>query len=247
MMRDRRRPGAALLSRRRGPRTAALLAGLVLAFPAASTSGAEISLVEDWSRHAIGATGVPAGWTKYATLGGRARYELDITREDGQRALHLMSRDEHTTIAKTIRVNLRATPVLEWSWKIARLPAGGDIRRKETSDLTGHLFVVWPRAPSLLRSRLIGYVWDGLIPAGSIEPSRKTRVVTFIVARSGTGDLHRWVVERRNVADDYRRLFGEEPDPPAAVAISIDTNDTGSAAEAFIGRIAFTPDTLARP
>jgi hypothetical protein len=48
------------------------------------------------------------------------------------------------------------------------------------------------------------------------------------------------MVERRNVRDDYARAFGEEPSSPGVVAISIDTNDTHSTAEAVIGRIAFT-------
>jgi hypothetical protein len=48
------------------------------------------------------------------------------------------------------------------------------------------------------------------------------------------------VTERRDVYEDYRRAFGEDPEDPRAVAISIDTNDTHSTAEAFVGRIAFT-------
>jgi len=35
-------------------------------------------------------------------------------------------------------------------------------------------------------------------------------------------------------------LFGEDPDNPQAVVLSIGTNDTHSGAEAFLGRIAFT-------
>ena len=48
------------------------------------------------------------------------------------------------------------------------------------------------------------------------------------------------MTERRNVYEDYRRAFGEDPEDPRAVAISIDTNDTRSTAEALVGRIAFT-------
>jgi len=35
----------------------------------------------------------------------------------------------------------------------------------------------------------------------------------MIVVRSGTADLGRWVRERRNVYEDYRRAFGEAPPP----------------------------------
>jgi Protein of unknown function (DUF3047) len=150
------------------------------------------------------------------------------------------SAGDHSTIAKEVHVQLGQTPVLEWAWKVLSLPAGADLRNKSTSDATGHLFVVWPRWPALLRSRLIGYVWDRTLPMGSMVTSRKTGTVTFIVVRSGAQGLGEWQVQRRNVADDYRKLFGEELSDPGAVALSIDTNDTRGRAEAVFGRIAFT-------
>jgi hypothetical protein len=52
--------------------------------------------------------------------------------------------------------------------------------------------------------------------------------------------LNQWLSERRNVYEDYRRVFGEDPEDPPAIALSIDTNDTRSTAEALIGRIEFT-------
>ena len=48
------------------------------------------------------------------------------------------------------------------------------------------------------------------------------------------------MTERRNVLEDYRRIFGEEPDAPGAIALAIDTNDTHTTAEAVVGAIRFT-------
>ena len=220
-----------------------LVLATVLAFAALAPSSApeaEVSIVEDWGQQAIGAAGVPSGWNPYATVGGRPAYDFTVAEEDGRRALRLRSHDDHSTIAKKIRVDLRATPILEWTWKIVKLPAGADIRKKETSDLTGHIFLAWPRVPALFRTRLIGYVWDTLAPAQTVEKSQKTGAVTFFIVRSGARDLNRWLTERRNVYEDYRKIFGEEPENPEAVIVSIDTNDTHSRAEAFIGRIIFT-------
>ena len=199
----------------------------------------EIASVENWVRHKLGAHGIPAGWRAYETIGGRPVYDFTIVEDEGHRGLHLRSRGDHSTIARRLRISLKATPLLEWSWKMAQFPAGADLRRKETSDLSGHLFVVWPRQPAMLRSRLIGYVWDEKIPADTVEPSRKTGTVTFVVVRSGPADASTWVTERRNVAEDYRRIYGEEPEDAGAVALSIDTNDTRSTAEALFGAIAF--------
>ena len=219
-----------------------VLAAALLLGGAVRAIGADPVVVEDWSRHAVGAPGVPDGWRKYETVGGHPAYDFAIVEDGGHRALRLRSRDDHSTIAKDLAVDLARTPVLEWTWKIRALPTGGDVRRRETSDLTAHLFVVWPRMPALLRSRLIGYGWDATAPAGTIAPSRKTRTVTFVLLHSGSDGLDRWTTERRNVRADYRRLYGEEPDSPGALALSIDTNDTRSFAEGLIGSIRFLPD-----
>jgi len=196
-------------------------------------------VVEDWRTPPVGASGVPHGWRAYETPGGHPRYDFTVREDDGRRALDLRSADDHSTIAKEITVDLTVTPVLEWSWKVVTLPAGADLRKRATSDATGHVFVIWPRFPAMLRSRLIGYVWDETLPAGTTVQSAKTSTVTFVIVRSGRAGLGRWHDERRDVAADYRRIYGEPAPAPRAVALSIDTNDTRAPAEAWFGAIAF--------
>jgi hypothetical protein len=215
------------------------LAAAVVLVAGGARGDVAVSVVEDWSRQTVGATGVPDGWHPYETPGGHPRYDFQVVSDEGSRGLRLRSQDDHSTIAKEVHVDLRATPVLEWRWKIVKLPEGADLRSKATSDVTGHVLVAWPRFPALLRTRLIGYVWEATAPAPAMEHSRKTSLVTFFVLRSGPAQLGQWMVERRNVREDFRRAFGEDPVDPGAVAISIDTNDTRAAAEAIIGRIAF--------
>jgi hypothetical protein len=217
----------------------AVVAAAVLALLTAASAG-RVVVIEDWTADAVGRKGIPSGWTG-ETFGRRAEYELTIEEDGGRRVLHLRSRDEHSTIARELtgKVNLKQTPILEWSWKTTILPTGGDLRRKEATDIAAQLYVVWPRFPALLRSRIIGYVWDASTPVSMVVKSRKTGTVTFVVMRSGSQDLGRWLTERRNVADDYANIFGEPPDDPGAITISIDSNDTHSHAETFIGPIVF--------
>ena len=197
-------------------------------------------VIEDWSGAPLQHHGVPPGW-QGESWGRRAMFDLTIVDDGGRRALLMKSRDDRATIRKDVRgrIDLKATPVLTWSWKVVALPPGGDARRWETTDQAAQLYVAWQRFPSLLRSRVIGYAWDTSVPAGTILPSQKTSTVTYVIVRSGPAELGRWLTERRNVAEDYRRIFGEEPDQPGAVSLSIDSNDTHSSAEALFGAIAF--------
>jgi hypothetical protein len=42
------------------------------------------------------------------------------------------------------------------------------------------------------------------------------------------------------VAEDYRRIYGEEPTiPVGAVSVAIDSNDVAGRAESYIGEILF--------
>lgn len=61
----------------------------------------------------------------------------------------------------------------------------------------------------------------------------------MIVVESGTTKLNTWVTEERNVYEDYKRAFGEEPPPISGVAIMTDTDNTGESAEAYYGDILF--------
>jgi hypothetical protein len=137
--------------------------------------------VENWRSQPTGARGIPSGWEAYKTPGGRPAYDFVVVEVDGRRALRLASNGDRSTIARAVQVDLAATPVLEWSWKAVRLPAGADVRRSAISDAAAQVLVVWPRPPELLRSRIIAYTWDTTAPANSILKSPKVGTVTFVI------------------------------------------------------------------
>jgi hypothetical protein len=64
--------------------------------------------------------------------------------------------------------------------------------------------------------------------------------VTYVVVRSGEADVGRWITERRDVYRDYIRIYGEEPAEEARViSVAVDSNDTHSRAESYVGEIRF--------
>ena len=153
----------------------------------------------------------------------------------------MLSDQDNSIISKRVgKIDVAKYPVLEWEWRVVTLPTGGDSRNAATDDQAGQVYVVFPRFPEALRSRIIGYVWDSTAPAGLIVESPRTGMVNYVVVRSGPADLGRWIVERRNVLEDFRRIYGQDPSEAAEiVSIGIDSNDTGSRAEASMGAIRF--------
>ncbi len=214
-------------------------AGCLLLATTALAWAADRIVVEDWSRIAVGTRGLPPEWKGQSW--GSPKYDFAVVDNDGKRVLHLKSRDEGSTIARDLRgkIDLKATPILEWSWRIVTLPKGANSCKKSTDDQAAQVYVAWRRFPEALRSRIVGYVWDSTAPVGTICKSEKTSTVTYVVLRSGPAELGKWITESRNVSEDFRKIYGEEPDTPDAISVSIDSNDTNSVSESFVGEILF--------
>jgi hypothetical protein len=226
-----------LLSKLKGLIVTGIALGIVATTPALPADPASL-LVDDWSRQREGQTGIPTGWQGHDR--SRPKYEFIIAVDGVQKVLRMRSRSDNSTISKEVAIDIRRFPILVWRWKIVTLPTGGDSRRRDTDDQAAQVYVTFPRFPERLRSRIIGYVWDTTAPAGTIVRSPSASAVTYVVVRSGEADIGHWRTETRNVHDDYTRLYGDEPpERVRAVSVAIDSNDTRSSAESYIGEILF--------
>jgi hypothetical protein len=217
---------------------AAWIAAGLLAAASAGFAAADTVVIESWDKQPQNQQGIPDGWQKQNW--GSPKYDFTIVSEGGERAIRLRSNNDSSTITKEFKVDVRQYPILQWRWKVVTLPKGGDARHKETDDEAAQLYVTFPRFPSAVRSRIIGYIWDTAAPAGSIFPSQKVGNVNFVVVRSGEGELNKWLTETRNVLEDFTRIYGEAPkEDVGAVSISINSQNTGTSAEAFFDGISF--------
>jgi len=85
----------------------------------------------------------------------------------------------------------------------------------------------------------INYIWESRAPLGTVVPNPYTDRVKMIVVESGEDKLNQWVSEERNLYEDYRKAFVEEPPMISGVAIMTDTDNTDKSAIAYYGDILF--------
>jgi hypothetical protein len=85
----------------------------------------------------------------------------------------------------------------------------------------------------------INYIWESKVPRGTMIPNPYTDRVIMIVVESGESKLNQWVSEERNIHEDYKKAFGQEPPMISGVAIMTDTDNTGEIATAYYGDILF--------
>ena len=85
----------------------------------------------------------------------------------------------------------------------------------------------------------ITYIWESKTPKGSVVPNPYTDRVRMIVVESGASRLNQWIQEERNIYEDYKTAFKQEPPFISGVAIMTDSDNTGESATAFYGDIIF--------
>jgi hypothetical protein len=200
----------------------------------------------------------PDGWSplRFARIERETRYSL--VADGGATVVRAEADASASGLIRRVEIDTRAYPILEWRWKVANLVEKSDLAAEEGDDYAARLYVafkydparvsVWNRVKYALIKALYGeypphaginYVWATREPVGTTTWNAYTDRVRMIVVRSGPADLGRWVSESRDVLEDYRAAFKEEPPPIAGVAIMTDADNTGERVVAWYGDIRF--------
>lgn len=169
---------------------------------------------------------------------GETRYIFDG--KSGRRALFADSRGTASGLYREIRVDLRRTPFLNWSWRVDRVLEGVDERGKAGDDYPARVYVVVSGGVAFWKTRSLVYVWSSGQPIGATWNNAYTSNARVMALRSGMRDAGRWVSEKRDIRADFKQLFGEEIDAIDAVALMTDTDNSGQSATAWYGDIVFT-------
>jgi hypothetical protein len=201
---------------------------LFCAYPA---SASQKLVVADFSS-GMDKKGVPSGW-ELKERSGKA--DISIVRDGPLHALRLRSSDTSFSIQKPVDVNLREYPVFSWKWKVTRIPDGGDFRKRKADDQAAQLFLAFSN------SNIIVYIWDSSAPQGLTDDAWAPPFLTIkaVVVRSGQHETGKWITENRNVYEDYRNIFGEEPPQVAGLRIQINSQHTETYCESFFADITF--------
>jgi hypothetical protein len=177
--------------------------------------------------------GISKNW-KEKSFKGLTLYE--VVQEDGQRCIKATSNASASALYFEIDFDPKEYPFLAWSWKVSNILAKGDELRKEGDDYAARVYVVFPSA-LFWRTKAINYIWANKLPAGQAVPNPFSSNACMIAVQSGTAHVGQWLDEKRNLLEDFRKCFGEDPPKAGAVAIMTDTDNTGEQAVAWYGPI----------
>ena len=220
-------------------------------------STSDVLVVGDFSGATVG-NQVPEGW-KPLTFRNIDRYTLyRLVDDDGRVVVRAESDRSSSGLTREIRINPKEYPLVSWEWKVSNVLQKGDVSKKEGDDYPARIYITFEydssRVGLLDKAKYeavrlfygqypplgaINYIWGSKAPVGTMVPNPFTDQVVMFVLRSGEGDLNGWVSESRNVYEDYKKAFGEEPPMISGVAIMSDTDNTQESAVAYFGDIVF--------
>jgi hypothetical protein len=195
---------------------------LLIAFTAGPSGAAEVPLAR-FTQSDL------SGWSDKAFKG-----KTDYSFADGGLKAH--SAKGASGKIKKISIDTRSYPRLSWSWRIDHTLRHEDVTRKSGDDFAARVYVIFPRT-FFWRMRAINYVWSAKMPKGSHAPSPHTGNAVSVAVESGDAKAGNWVFEERNVYEDYKRIFGEEPPLLGGIAVMTDTDDTKEETTAWYGDI----------
>jgi hypothetical protein len=203
-----------------------------------SVRGENGFLLVDRFQGGMNSEGAPAGWRLEKTPGTNSK--IVIEKEKEEQFVRMLSINDGFGLRKDISFEIRKYPYLSWRWKAVKLPKGGDIRKRETDDQAGQIYVIFPRFPSLINSRSLGYIWDTQAPIGSAGTSTAYSKMRYVVLQNGEGKMNQWIFETRNVFEDYKKYFQEDPPPVGEVLLYINSQHTQTSAEICFTEISFS-------
>ena len=191
--------------------------------------------VDNWDAYTVGPLDLSAEWRRYPPERGTLKHAPEVVVEAGRPVLQLTTSGEAVRIGRALKIDPAKTPWLVWDWKALVLPEGGDVRDLKRNDQAGRVMVAFEGMKGIL------YVWDTTAPVGTeVRPDELELFQrVLIVVRSGPGELGHWLSERRNVVEDFRRLFGGEPPPIKLIGVESHSNDTRTRTSIRFGRLRF--------
>lgn len=186
--------------------------------------------------------GLPDGWQRLNLPKARHHTRYELVSVDGRTVVKADADSSASALMKKVTLDPRAFPNLGWSWKITGVLPGARWHDKAHDDFAGRLFVLFesPGGPFSFARTIImkigggfsgdalNYVWASGVDLGQMARSPYTDRVAMIVVESGDDRAGAWVVEQRNVLDDFEAAFGRPPGRIVGIALMTDTDNTRS-------------------
>lgn len=198
-----------------------------------------------------------AGWQEQRFPGKRpTMYRLGQDPQNGHSIVKARASGSASMLRKKVGVAAHEIAEIDFSWRAEKIHVLSDIGDVSATDAPLRLVLAfdgdrsrWSAKDAMLNelSRLLMgedmpyaslvYTWCAQSPKGAVVPNPRTQTVRNLILESGIENQGRWLSYRRNVRDDFLRVFGEEPGNLTSMALMTDADNTDSQTEGWYREI----------
>ncbi len=200
----------------------------------------------------------PPGWEPLTFDKIPTHTQYDLVKDGDTVVVKANSNQSSSGLTREIKIDPKEFPIVEWQWKVKNILKKGNVNEKSGDDYPARLYITFEydstkvgffekakyETAKLIYGQYppigaINYIWESHSPIGTMVPNPYTDRVNMIVIESGESRLNEWITEERNIFEDYKKAFGEDPPIISGVAIMTDTDNTKESAVAYFGDIVF--------
>jgi hypothetical protein len=205
---------------------------------------------------------IPSGWKLRERLWQTKGAEAKWVTKEGIRAVKLHSKGTLTFLEKTVDIDIKEYPIVSWKWRVENVLQNVDERTRAGDDHPIRIFFVfqpdeskqsfWFKLKRFLYldwvhghpmgGRFTEYLWSSHLKVGTIISDPDKPWQKLMVIERGTEHLGKWLSYRRNLYEDFKDLYREEPRRLIFIGILNDTDQTGQEATSYISGLKFCRD-----
>jgi hypothetical protein len=198
---------------------------------------------------------IPDGWKLKKVPGYTTnRVSTKWVINEGKHAVELQSDSSLTFLQKNVSIDIKNYPIVTWSWKVENILESNNERTKKGDDHPIRIFFVFEPDVSQqtlgfrikrflfldaihghpMGGRFTEYLWSSHLPVGDIinDPSKPKQ--KLMVIEGGNENVGKWLTYKRNLYEDFKNLYNEEPRKLIFIGILNDTDQTGQKATSYI-------------
>ncbi|OGW48771.1 MAG: hypothetical protein A2V62_08680, partial [Nitrospirae bacterium RBG_19FT_COMBO_58_9] len=226
---------------------------------APTVARAESPLMIEVAKFSSGTVGqaIPEGWKPLTFKKISKHTSYEVVKDGEVVVVKAVSQASASGLTKEVRIDPKEYPVVRWRWKIDNVLQRSNVVLKEGDDFPARLYITFEYDPDKVSFgkklkfkagqvlfgdipiAALNYIWETKTPVGTIVENAYTDFAKMVVVESGAQKVGMWIDEERNIYEDYKRAFGEEPPMINGVAIMSDTDNTKEQATAYYGDILF--------
>ena len=200
----------------------------------------------------------PGGWHIEAAVKFRKPSTYRLVDDNGTTVVEGTAEASASGLVEFLDIDPHERPILTWRWKVGQPVEGANTTQRWGDDAPVRVMISFAGDVQTLSfgDRLffnqvklvtgipvpyatLEYVWGAGAPKETVVVNSYTSRIRTLLVQNTPEPLNQWVTEKRDVLEDFRRAFGEEPGRITAIAVYTDADATGKRSQGYFGDLTF--------